>query len=104
MQPGDYGPDCPNSGIILVPPVLSAQMEIIMTVMVTQPVKKEVLTQLKELIQENQRRSWFTIYLTMFLLLHSCALLTAGDNKKARKQGFEVRIPEKIIFNSCLLG
>jgi hypothetical protein len=49
-----------------------------------------VLKRLKDLIEENQRRSWFTIYLCMFILLHSCALLSAGDEKKARKQGLTV--------------
>jgi hypothetical protein len=91
MEPGNYGPACPNSGNIVVPPVLSAQMEIIVTTMILQPMKKEVLKRLKGLIQENQRRSWFTIYLCMFILLHSCALLTAGDEKKARKQGSAVQ-------------
>jgi hypothetical protein len=91
MEPGNYGPACPNSGIILVPPVLSAQIEIIMTTMILQPMKKEVLQQLQCLIKENQRRSWFTIYLCMFILLHSCALLSAGDEKKARKQGLAVQ-------------
>jgi len=90
MQPQYYGSKCANSGNILLPPVLSAQMEVIVTVMILQPAKKEVLKLLKELIEENQRSSWFTIYLCIFILLHSCALLTAGDNKKARKQGFEV--------------
>jgi len=91
MEPGNYEPACPNSGIILVPPVLSAQMEIIVTTMILQPMKKEVLQGLKYLIQENQRRYWFTIYLCMFILLHSCALLSAGDEKKARKQGLAHR-------------
>jgi hypothetical protein len=74
-------------------------MEIAVTVMILQPAKEEVLKLLKELIQENQRRSWFAIYLCMFVLLHSLALLTAGDNKKARKQGLD---PEKvhIVFGS----
>lgn len=90
MQPQDYGPTCANSGNILVPPVLSAQMEVIVTAKILQPAKKEALKLLKELIQDNQRSSWFTIYLCMFILLHNCALLTAGDNVKARKQGYEV--------------
>jgi hypothetical protein len=91
MHPENYGLEDPNSGIILTSPVFSAQLEVIMTAIVLRPAKKEVLKRLKDIILEGQRRSWFTIYLAMFVLLHSCALLTAGDNKKARKQGFEVR-------------
>jgi hypothetical protein len=91
MEPKDYGAACPNSGNILLPPVLSAQMEVIVTVMILLPMKKAVLHGLHELIQASRRGSLFTVYLCMFILLHSCALLTAADNKKARKQGLEVR-------------
>jgi hypothetical protein len=90
MRPQDYGPRCPNTGIILTPPVLSAQLEIIMTVMVLEPARKEVLKRLKALLMENQRRSWFAVYLSMFILLHNCALLTAADNKRSKKQGLKV--------------
>ena len=90
MKPGDYGCDDPNSGIVLTPPVLSAQLEIIVTATLLIPAKNEVLSRLKEMIQGNERRSWFAIYLAMFVLLHNCALLTQGDNKKARKQEYQV--------------
>jgi hypothetical protein len=103
MEPGNYGPACPNSGIILVPPVLNAQMEIIVTATILQPMKKEVLQRLKDLIQENQRRSWFTIYLCMFILLHSCALLTAGDEKKAQKQGLVVQSSRFTLLGRILI-
>ncbi|KAK3325012.1 hypothetical protein B0H66DRAFT_470400 [Apodospora peruviana] len=91
MQPRHYEPPCANDGLILTSPVFSAQMEVVMTSLLLQPAKKEVLKRLKDLVMENQRRSWFAIYLTMFILLHSCSLLTAADNKKARKQGLEHR-------------
>ena len=90
MEPQYYGSKCANSGIILTPPVFSAQLEVTVVATILQPAKKEVLRRLKDLIQEG-RRSWFTIYLSMFILLHSCALLTAAANKKARKQGLEVK-------------
>ena len=90
MEAQHYGPTCPNSGNILVPPVINAQIEIIMTVMVLIPMKKAVLKGLQELIRANRRGSWFAIYLCMFILLHSCALLTSADNEKAQKQGMKV--------------
>ena len=92
MKPQDYGPKCPNSGNILLPPVLNAQMEVIVTAMILLPMKKAVLSSLEKLLKENKRELWFTIYLSMFVLLHSCAMLTAADNKRARKQGMQVRI------------
>ena len=90
MEPQNYGPKCPNSGNILLPPVLNAQMEVIVTVMILLPMKKLVLNGLEKLFRENKRELWFTIYLSMFILLHSCALLTEADNRRARKQGMEV--------------
>jgi hypothetical protein len=93
MVPRSYNPPSINDGKILLPPVFSAQMEITVTAMILRPAKAEVLKVLRELIQKNERRSWFAIYLCMFILLHSLALLTAGDNKKARKQGLD---PEKV--------
>jgi hypothetical protein len=93
MKPQDYGKDCPNTGLVLLPPVFTAQIEIVMTSLVLEPAKRDVLRQLKDLVQENQRKSWFAIYLCMFILLHSCAMLTAADNKKANKQGLDVRFP-----------
>jgi hypothetical protein len=93
MRPQVYVPESTNNEKILLPPVLSAQMEIIVNVMILQPAQKDVLKRLKKLMEENKRHHWFAIYLCIFILLHSCALLTAADNKKARKQGLD---PEKV--------
>lgn len=87
MKSRDYGPKSASTGKILMPPVFSAQMEIIIVATILQPTKREVLGQLKNLLQENQRRSWLAIYLCIFLLLHSCALLTARDRERAVMQG-----------------
>jgi hypothetical protein len=91
MEAQDYGPSCPNTGNILLPPVINAQMEIIVTVMILLPMKKAVLQGLQKLIEANRPGSWFAIYLCMFVLLHSCALLTAADNKRTKKFGTQVR-------------
>jgi hypothetical protein len=91
MKTQDYDSDDPNSGIILTPPVFSAQLEVIITATLLLPAKQKVLRLLRDLMQRNDRRLWFTIYLSIFILLHNCALLTHGDNKKARKQGLMVR-------------
>ncbi|KAF2473832.1 uncharacterized protein BDR25DRAFT_217243 [Lindgomyces ingoldianus] len=110
MTPQDYGRDCPNTGMILTPPVFSAQLEVIVVATILQPAKKEVLQRLKDLMQENHGRQswqqpcWFTIYLAMFVLLHSCAMLTAGDNKKARKQGSEARFFRHSVVESLHNG
>ena len=90
MVPHQCHPNCPNNGKILTPPVFSAQMEIIMTARILLPMKKRILRLLRDLIHERQRQSWFTIYLTLFILLHSCAMLTAANIKRAQKQGIQV--------------
>ncbi|PMD13377.1 hypothetical protein NA56DRAFT_585720 [Hyaloscypha hepaticicola] len=91
MVPQQFDPVAPNFNQVLVPPVMSAQIELIMTAMVLQPLKKAVLAQLQELIKANRSRSWFTIYLCLFVLLHSCALLTSFENMQAIKYGLQTR-------------
>lgn len=86
----DFGPNSPDTGKILMPPVFSAQMEIIFVSQVLQPTKKNILNKLYALMDEKQRSSWLTIYLCIFLLLHSCALLTAKDHERANLQGIKV--------------
>lgn len=92
MERKDYGPGAPKSNKILCPPVFSAQMEIIFVTQILEPTKKEILNKLKALVQENNRRSWLAIYLCIFLLLHSCALLTKKDHDRAGEQGVNVRL------------
>jgi len=94
MVPQQFDPAAPNFNQVLVPPVMSAQIELIMTAMVLLPLKKAVLTQLQELIKANRARSWFTIYLCLFVLLHSCALLTSFENMQAMKYGLQVGSPQ----------
>ena len=84
MIPRAYEPASVNDGKVLVPPVFSAQMEIIVTTMILKPTQKDVLKRLRKLMEENKRHYWFTIYLAIFLILHSCSLLTAEDNRKDR--------------------
>jgi hypothetical protein len=93
MVPQQFDPAAQNFNQVLVPPVMSAQIELIMTAMVLQPLKKAVLAQLQELIKANRTRSWFTIYLCLFVLLHSCALLTSFENMQAIKYGLQVGSP-----------
>jgi hypothetical protein len=100
MAPQFYEPASMNDGKILVPPVFSAQMEMIVTSMILKPAQEQVQKRLKKLMEENKRHYWFTIYLCIFIILHSCALLTSGDNKKARKQGLD---PERVTITHKVL-
>ena len=90
MTPQDWDPNCNNYGRVLVPPVISAQIQLVMTVKVMQPLKRSVLRMLQKIIEKNEPRSWFTIYLCIFILLHNCALLTSHENRRAQKAGLQV--------------
>jgi hypothetical protein len=90
MKPQTFDPAAQNYNQVLIPPVMSAQLELIMTAVILLPLRKVVLVQLQELIKSNRPRSWFTIYLCLFILLHSCALLTSFENMQAKKYGLQV--------------
>ncbi|KAK1832991.1 hypothetical protein QBC39DRAFT_403358 [Podospora conica] len=91
QPPQNYDPECHNYGQVLVPPVMSAQIELIATATLLNPSKEFVLRSLRKLIEANKTRAWFTIYLCLFILLHSCALLTEFENRQARKYGKSTR-------------
>lgn len=97
MTPQMEDKACSNFGNILLPPVMTAQIQIVLWTTILYPLKQAVLDRFQNLIQANKPRSWFTIYLCIFLLLHSCALLTDADSKKAKKQGMQVCILPKIM-------
>jgi hypothetical protein len=90
MEPQIFDPAARNYNQVLIPPVMSAQLELVMTSMILQPLKKQVLNQLQDLIKADRPKSWFTIYLCLFILLHSCALLTSFENTQAKKYGLQV--------------
>jgi hypothetical protein len=87
MTTQESDPDAGNYGKYLVPPVMLAQIEIITTTAVLLPMKRAVLRGLQKLVDANQTKSWFTIYLCMFILLHSCATLTKAENVRALREG-----------------
>ena len=103
MAPQDWDPDCNHYGCVLVPPVISAQIQLLMTVIVMQPLKRSVLQKLQKLMEKNQPKSWFTIYLCVFILLHSCALLTSHENRRAKKHGLQVSCSEPSLRGKSLM-
>ncbi|RQM05074.1 hypothetical protein DH86_00003664, partial [Scytalidium sp. 3C] len=86
MSPQDWDPDADNYGHFLIPPVLQAQIELLTTVYVLLPMKKAVLKELESLVKNNRTQSWFTIYLCMFIIMHSCALLTKAERVRAQRE------------------
>jgi hypothetical protein len=68
-----------------VPPIMVAQQECIVFSRFLQPLSQSVLSQLDRLISKRKQADWLSIYLTLFLLLHSCALLTQRDAEYAQR-------------------
>ena len=90
MEPQIYDPDVTSYGTNSIPPIMSAQIELMTTTRILQPLRKTVLKRLQNLMQANDLRCWFSVYLCLFILLHSCSILTADENRQARKYGLEV--------------
>ena len=68
-----------------------AQKELVIYVEFLRPLSKIVLAELQELIYANERKYWFTIYLVLFILLHSCSMITRRDEEYARQINLKVR-------------
>ncbi|KAL4919312.1 hypothetical protein BDW62DRAFT_216989 [Aspergillus aurantiobrunneus] len=82
-------PNSPFHAMVPMPGIMIAQMECIMYTRVLRPLSSRVLSGLKDLIMENKREHWLTIYLTLFILLHSCAMLTRRDWETAREYALQ---------------
>ncbi|RDW57318.1 hypothetical protein BP5796_12768 [Coleophoma crateriformis] len=69
-----------------IPPVMSAQFQIIAFSRILRPLKKSVLKHLSNMgSAADTRKNWFTLYLTYFLLLHNCSLVTRRNEEYARQ-------------------
>jgi hypothetical protein len=77
---------------IPIAPVMGAQLELILTLEVLRPLRKTVLDQLQRMVDAYKPKYWFTIYLSCFILLHSCSLATAWHYKYSRRNGVKVSI------------
>ena len=81
----------PYFGTVPVAPVICAQLEVIIFSTLQRPLMDSVLKQLQNMIIMNDRQNWFTVYLTLFLLLHSCSMTTKRDEEYARQMLIKVR-------------
>jgi hypothetical protein len=93
MTPEQKDRSYPLFGKIPIAPVMGAQLELILTLEVLRPLRKKVLDQLQLMIMANKPKNWFTIYLSCFILLHSCSLATAWHYTYSRRNGVKVSNP-----------
>lgn len=81
----------PSHGKIPLPPVLGAQVDLILIQHIQTHLRKEVLDRLQKMIvDKNKLNVWYVTYLVTAILLHNTALITAHDAGYARKHGMKV--------------
>ncbi|KAK6948664.1 hypothetical protein Daesc_010434 [Daldinia eschscholtzii] len=80
----------PLRGCIPLPPVMGAQIELVLIHQIQSSLRREMLENLQAMTQANKKNTWFTTYLITFILLHNVALLCQHDAGYARKHGFKV--------------
>jgi hypothetical protein len=83
----------PTPGRIPTPPVMGNQIELILSRDIQDPLRADILDALQKMIYSNKLKCWFTIYLSTFILLHNCSMITKHDSAYARKHGLQVRRP-----------
>ncbi|KAI1760395.1 hypothetical protein GGR53DRAFT_89129 [Hypoxylon sp. FL1150] len=81
----------PLSGCIPLPPVMGAQIELILIHQIQAGLRREMLETLQSMTHANQKKTWFTTYIITFILLHNVALLCQHDAGYARKHGIQLQ-------------
>ncbi|KAI1101102.1 hypothetical protein F4804DRAFT_23030 [Jackrogersella minutella] len=81
----------PLRGCIPLPPVMGAQIELVLIHQIQSSLRREMLENLQTMTQANKHQTWFTTYLITFILLHNVALLCQHDAGYARKHGIKSR-------------
>lgn len=83
----DADPSSPWANQFPTPPVMGAQLECIIYTKFLRPWSAEVRSLLEKIIRGRKRMNWLSVYLTLFVLLHSCSLLIDRDYQYARQIG-----------------
>ncbi|KAH0595968.1 hypothetical protein MHUMG1_06518 [Metarhizium humberi] len=94
----------PHSGKIPVPPVLGAQLDLVLIHHIQTKLRRELLDKLQKMILKNKPSTWFVTYLVTFMLLHNAALITAHDAAYARKHGIKRRFAREDKVKEYHLG
>ncbi|KAI0017831.1 hypothetical protein F4780DRAFT_570727 [Xylariomycetidae sp. FL0641] len=84
MEP-DYRPGYPYPGKINLPRMVSAQFDSFGHVYVLRPLRKEILEKLWEMMATKKACYFFTIYLTVFMMLHEISA-TSRDRHRHYEQ------------------
>ncbi|KAI1428219.1 hypothetical protein F5Y12DRAFT_782666 [Xylaria sp. FL1777] len=91
-------------GKIPLPPVMGAQIELVLIHQIQSSLRREMLDNLQTITQANKQHTWFTTYLITFILLHNVALLCQHDASYARKHGMKTRFAREDMVREYQLG
>ncbi|KAM5525211.1 hypothetical protein FOXYSP1_01254, partial [Fusarium oxysporum f. sp. phaseoli] len=94
----------PNHGKIPLPPVLGAQMDLILIHHIQTKLRRELLDKLQKMMSKNKQSTWLVTYLVIFILLHNTALITAHDAGYAKKHGMKRRFAREEKVKEYHLG
>ncbi|KAK7397609.1 hypothetical protein QQX98_013020 [Neonectria punicea] len=94
----------PNHGMIPLPPVLGAQLDLVLIHHIQTRLRRELLDRLQKMIQKNKQSTWLVTYLVTFILLHNTALITGHDAGYARKHGMKRRFAREDKVKEYHLG
>lgn len=89
MKPDIMDETSPIKGKIPLPPVMGAQIELVLIHQLQTKWRREMLEQLQNMTQANNHSTWLTIYLVTFILLHNVSLLCQHDAAYALKHGMK---------------
>ncbi|KAM0294471.1 hypothetical protein ACHAPM_011210 [Fusarium culmorum] len=90
--------------IVQVPPFVNYQMAAIFTERILEPLRVTVLQKLQRLIQAKKKGNWFTITLSVFILLHNYEQQCRFHRDFARRRHFPVRFVEMPVINAIHSG
>ncbi|KAI0136535.1 hypothetical protein BJ170DRAFT_15910 [Xylariales sp. AK1849] len=94
----------PLRGHIPLPPVMGAQIELVLIHQLQSKWRREMLDGLQVMIQANSHTTWLTTYLVTFILLHNVSLLCQHDAGYARKHGIKARFAREDMVREYQLG
>ncbi|PKS11056.1 hypothetical protein jhhlp_002817 [Lomentospora prolificans] len=87
MEPKTDDQSYPLFGRISTPRMVVAQNDSILASEIIAPLRRRVLKQLEAHLKANKPRSWFTLYLAVFLLLHNTSVVSADRRRHGRENG-----------------
>jgi hypothetical protein len=93
----------PLKGKRPLPPTIISQIEISIT-SILMPLRPEVMQLLSELIKTQDYKYWLPVYLSIFVLLHNCAMGIQHNNARQERYGHSgVYSMQKTSLNLSLI-